>query len=178
MSEKFKIGFDKIGLILLVGSIFAFLSTLLSGYWLFAVFGIILTIKIFKRRSGNDISLLLLYILLGTISTIIYCFVSIIYVKIIFLALQAIFYSVVFPLSTSIALHENLQSSGTIFGITLSSGIAASIVYQPLIGYISQYFGKNNIVYVIAITAVFGFISVIILFKLLNNKYNTKFIIN
>jgi fucose permease len=146
----------------------SFGSIILSFFWFFSVIGLILMNKIIIRI--NETIILFLFVLIGTFSTVIYCFVPQIYVKIVFLMLQAIFYSGVYPLTVSMAVNENPKATGTILGISLAAAFAGPIILQPIIGFLAQYYGKEYIVYVVLVCAIVGFIFTSVLFKLLNNR--------
>jgi MFS family permease len=112
---------------------------------------------------------------MGVISTIVYCLVPVIYVKVVFLIFQAVFYSSLFPLLNAVAVHENVEASGTVLGTTISVSIVGLIVFQPLTGYLMEWFGKNGINYLLLGVAVIVFAAIFILFKLVSTKYKTRF---
>lgn len=53
--------------------------------------------------------------------------------------LQTIFFAALFPLLLSVVVHEDPGHTGTITGYTISSSITGSLIFQPLIGYITIY---------------------------------------
>lgn len=150
-------------------------SVILSFFWAFSALGLFLNMKIAEKGKGNDVSLLFACMILGTLSTFIYSFVPIIYVKIIFLMFQAVFYSLIFPLSLSIAVGEDMKKTGEIIGVSMSSGGVASIIFQPFMGYMIEYFGKASIAYILVVTSMLELIMVLALFKLVQNKYRIRF---
>jgi len=146
-------------------------SVLLSFYWVFSALGVFFTGKLIAR--SNEISLLVVGSIIGAASTILYTFVPIVYLKIVFLLLLAFCYASFFPLLTALAVHENPDASGSVLGIIISAAITGSVIFQPLIGYLVQYFGKAMVNYTIFIAALIEIPVVIVLFKLLNKKYGT-----
>ncbi|MCL5072346.1 MAG: MFS transporter [Actinobacteria bacterium] len=150
----------------------SFGSVLLSFFWIFSALGVFLAGKLIKR--SNEISLVIIGSILGAASISLYTFLPIVYLKIVFLMLIAFCYASFFPLLTALAVHENPDASGSILGIIISAAIAGTIIFQPLIGYMAQYFGKDTINYVIFIAALIEIPVVAVLFRLLNKKYNTR----
>ena len=152
-----------------------FSSVILSFFWVFSALGVFLNMKIIEMGKGNDISYLLFCVLLGVLSTLIYSVITFIYLKIIFLMLQALFYSAVSPLILSIAVYENPEFGGTIIGTNIAIASAGSLIFQPILGYIIQYFNKSSMGYFLIVTSVIELILVFILFVLIKKKYKIKF---
>ena len=150
----------------------SFGSVLLSFFWVFSALGVFFAGKLITR--SNEISLLVVGSIVGAASTVLYTFLPLVYLKIVFLMLLAFCYASFFPLLIALAVHENPGASGSILGTIISAAITGTIIFQPLIGYMAQYFGKATINYVIFIAAVIEIPVVIVLFKLLNKKYNTR----
>ncbi|MCL4417687.1 MAG: MFS transporter, partial [Actinobacteria bacterium] len=148
-------------------------SALLSFFWIFSAIGVFLAGKLIKR--SNEISLIAIGSIAGAASIIFYTFLPILYLKIAFLMLIAFFYASFFPLLTALAVHEDPDTSGSILGTILSAAIMGTIVFQPLIGYMAQYFSKSAINYVLFTAAIIEIPIVMVLFRLLNKKYNTRF---
>jgi len=107
----------------------------------------------------------------GIICLAVFSFTPFVYVKIVALSLQAIFFAAIFPLSNAIAAKRDSKNSGTILGFTIAFAFAGSIVFQPLYGYITEYFGKEYIVFVTLAGALVGFVFVSILFKILKKEH-------
>lgn len=141
----------------------SFGSLILSVFWAFNALGVFITGKIVQRT--NDTVLLLVCSGVGCISAVIYSLIPVIYIKIIFLIIQAIFYSSLFPLLNAVAVHEDAKKSGTILGVTLSICIIGLIVFQPLSGYVMEYFGRQGINYLLISTASANLAAVYILFR-------------
>lgn len=139
-------------------------SAILSLFWIFNTLGVFITSKVISKI--NEISLLIFCSLAGFIVIVIYCFVTIIYLKIILLIFIAIFYSSFFPLLNSLAVNENSGLSGTILGITISVSTIGTIVYQPISGYTMEYSGIQGINYLLIATSMVVFIIVLILYNL------------
>jgi len=150
----------------------AYSSAILSLYWLFSIIGMIITTAIIKKYREVDI--LFYSCAAGIICLIVFSFASFIYIKIVALALQAIFFAAIFPLANAIAANRNSKDSGTILGFTIAFAFAGSIVFQPLYGYITEYFGKENIVYVTIAGSLIGFVFVSVLFKIMNKKHRRR----
>lgn len=148
----------------------SFGSVLLSFYWASSAIGVFLTGKFISR--SNEISLLVIGSIVGAACVVLYTFLPVAYLKIAFLMLLAFCYASFFPLLTALAVHENPDASGSILGIIISASIVGTVVFQPLIGYMVQYFGKATINYTIFIAALIEIPVMIVLFKLLNKKYN------
>ena len=142
----------------------AYGSAILSLYWLFSFIGLIITTKIVVKYKEIDI---LFYSFLGGIIFLaIFSFIPFIYIKIAALALTAFCFAPILPLTTGIAVKRNLKNSGTIFGFTIAFAFAGTIVFQPLYGYITEYFGEKYIAYISLIGVLIGFIFAVILFKI------------
>jgi fucose permease len=124
----------------------AYGSAILSMFWLFSIIGMIITIRIVPRFG--EISILFYGTLMGTICLSLFSFIPNIYVKIVLLAVQAIFLSAVFPLTTALTAQRDQENSGTILGFVIALAFAGSIVFQPVFGYVAEYFGKNYIIFV------------------------------
>ena len=82
-------------------------------------------------------------------------------------------FSAIFPLAITIAAKRDTKNSGTILGFTIAFAFAGSIVFQPLYGYIAEYFGKEHIVHVTLGGVLIGFVFVSILFRILK-KFNSR----
>ena len=143
-------------------------SMILSFYWMLSVFGLLIARKILDRT--NEITLLFFGCLLGTICITVFSFIPVLYIKIIFLMFQAIFFSIIFSLSTSISASENPSSVGTILGFNIAFAFAGPIVFQPILGYVAEYIGKDYIMYVVFTGTVLGLILAFILYRILNTR--------
>ncbi|MBM3706147.1 MAG: MFS transporter [Actinobacteria bacterium] len=141
----------------------SFGSIILSAFWAFNALGVFVTGKIIHRT--DEINLLLVCSGTGCLSAIIYSLVPVITVKIIFLIIQAIFYASIFPLLNAVSVHEDVKKSGTILGLTLSVCIVGLIVFQPLSGFIMEYYGRQGINYLLISTALANFTALLLLFK-------------
>jgi fucose permease len=146
----------------------AYSSAILSLYWFFSIIGMVITIRIISKF--REITILFYGCLLGTICLSIFSFIPNIYWKIAILAMQAIFLSGIFPLTTAISAQRNQENSGTILGFTIAFAFAGSIVFQPVYGYVAEYFGKNYIAYIALGGALIGLIFTFILFRILQKN--------
>ncbi len=149
----------------------AYGSAILSIYWLFSIIGILITTKIVSKYKEVDV---LFYSCLGGIIFLaVFSFTPFIYIKIAALALQAICFAAIFPLTNAIAAKRDPKNSGTILGFTIAFAFAGSIIFQPIYGYVTEYFGKEYIVYITLGGALIGFIFLSILFSIMK-KENTR----
>jgi len=149
----------------------AYGSAILSIYWLFSVIGMLITIKVVSKYKEVDV---LFYSCLGgIIFLVVFSFIPFIYIKIAALAIQAIFFAAIFPLTNTIAAKRDPKNSGTILGFTIAFTFAGSIVFQPIYGYVTEYFGKEYITYIALGGALIGFIFLSILFSIIK-KENTR----
>ena len=146
----------------------AYGSVILSIYWLFSIIGILITTKIVSKYKEVDV---LFYGCLGGIIFLaVFSFTPFIYIKIAALALQAICFAPIFSLATAIAAKRNPRNSGTVLGFTIAFAFAGSIVLQPIYGYVTEYFGKEYIVYISLGGALIGFIFVALLFRIIKRE--------
>jgi len=143
-------------------------STILSLYWLFSIIGIVITARIVAKYK--EINILFYSCLAGIICLAVFSFTAFIYVKIAALALQAIFFAAIFSLTTAISANRDSKNSGTILGFTIAFAFAGSIVFQPIYGYITEYFGKEYIVYITLAGALIGFVFVSVLFRIIKKE--------
>ena len=146
----------------------AYSSAILSLYWFFSIIGMIIAIRIVSKF--REITILFYGCLAGTICLSIFSFIPNIYVKISILAIQAIFFSGIFPLTTSISAQRNQENSGTILGFIIAFAFAGSIVFQPIYGYAAEYFGKNYIAFIALGGALIGLIFTFILFRIIQKN--------
>ena len=143
-------------------------SAILSIYWLFSIIGLIITNKLLKKFS--EIKILTLGYIIGVFCLLIVSLTPIIYIKIIFLALQALFLSSIFPLAKSIPVEEAPAAAGTIIGLILAIQGFGMMIFQPILGYIAEHIGKNYTIYAVLIGLVLGLTCNIILFSLLKKR--------
>jgi len=148
-------------------------SLILSGFWAFNAFGVIIAGKLLLKT--NETSLLLLFSIFGAVSSVLYSAIPLIYIKIVFLVMQAILYSGFFPLLNAIAVKEDPDLSGSILGITISVSVLSQIIFQPLTGFILQNSGLNGINILLVVCAAALFISTFSLFKVSSKKHGICF---
>jgi fucose permease len=148
----------------------AYGSIILSVYWLFSICGMVITTKIVSKFQ--EIHILFYGCLAGTTCMLVFSSALNIYIKISALALQAVFLAGIFPLSTSIAAKRDPKNSGTILGFTIASAFAGSVVFQPINGYVTEYFGKGYIAFIASAGAVMGLILVSVLFWVIRKEQN------
>ncbi|MCG2788955.1 MAG: MFS transporter [Actinomycetia bacterium] len=148
----------------------AYGSAILSLYWFFSIIGMIITTRIISRV--REITILLSGCLVGTICLFIFCFIPNIYLKIVILSMQAVFFAGIFPLTTSISAKRDKENSGTILGFTIAFAFAGSIIFQPIYGYIAEYLGKNYIAYLALGGSIIGLVFTIILFRIIRKKHS------
>ena len=146
----------------------AYGSAILSLYWLFSIIGMVVTTRLLKRFK--EINILFYSCLAGIAFLAIFGFSSFIYIKIAALALQAVCFAAVFPLTTAISANRDPENSGTILGFTIAFAFAGSLVFQPIYGYVTEYLGKGYIAYIALGGTIVGFIFVSILFRIIRRK--------
>ena len=146
----------------------AYGSAILSVYWLFSIIGILITTKIVSKYKEVDI--LFYSCLIGIIFLAVFSFTPFIYIKIAALALQAMFFTAIFPLTNAIAAKRYPKNSGTVLGFTIAFAFAGSIVFQPIYGYVTEYFGKEYIAYIALAGTLIGFIFLSILFSIMKKE--------
>lgn len=149
-------------------------SAFLSFYWIFSILGLLIINKLLKK--AKEITLLFWGCLIGTLCLTAFGLIQNIYIKIIFLSIQALFFSGIFPLTTSLSAQEGSKDTGTILGFNIAFAFSGSIVFQPVFGYIAEYYGKNYTVFVALTGAIIGLIFTIILFKILKSRYRAKIV--
>lgn len=143
-------------------------SVYLSVYWFFSVAGLLTINQLIKRLK--EINILIWGCCIGTLCLLLFSLVPNIYLKILFLSLQAIAVSGFFSLTTSIAVQEEPENSGTVLGFTIASSFSGSIAFQPVFGYVAEYFGEEMTVFIALAGVALGLIMVIILFKIIKKN--------
>jgi len=150
-------------------------SLVLSLYWVLLASGLFLTQKIIKKT--NEITIILLGSIFGTITILIFGLVNILPVKLIFLAMNGFFISGISSMAMSIAVSQNPRRSGSIAGFIIAAYLIGEVLFQPILGIFAEYLGKKFIVYVIiagfAITTILSFM----LFIVLRNRNKAGLII-
>ena len=150
----------------------AYGSAILSLYWFFSILGIVIASRLLTRVK--EITILFFGCLIGTLCLCIFSFIPNVFAKITVLTIQSIFFAGIFPLTTAISAQRDPENSGTILGFIIALAFAGSIVFQPIYGYVAEYFGKNYIVYVALAGALIGLVFTFILFRIFhqNNSDN------
>lgn len=147
-------------------------SLILSLYWATSTIGLLLTHKFLKKT--NEITLLLVGCILCVICITLFNFVLTIYMKIIFLIIQSISVSGFISLTKSIAVQENKKFTGIIVGFIMSMAVAGSMTFLPILGYVIEYVGEKYIIYIFSLSWTITLSLIIILYKLINKKYEIK----
>jgi len=150
----------------------AYGSAILSAYWLFSIIGMIVTTRLIAKY--REMNILFYSCLAGIICLAVFSFTPFVYIKIAALASQAIFFAAIFPLTNAISANRDPKNSGTILGFTIAFAFAGSIVFQPLYGYITEYFGKEYIAYITLGGTLVGFVFVSILFWILKKEHRRR----
>jgi len=143
-------------------------SFLLSFYWLFATIGLYAMGRLAKRIK--ETKLLLWGYIIGIISLLIFALCPILYIKIIFLIIIAISFSGVYPLVVAISAQIDSKNTGTILGFVIAIAFSGSIVFQPIFGYIAEYFGENLVIFVVIGGMIISLIFFISLLQALKRK--------
>jgi len=146
----------------------AYGSAILSVYWFFSIAGMMLTSRLVRRFS--EIGILFYSCLAGIIFLSLFSFMPFLYIKIAALALQAVCFAAIFPLTTAISANSDPENSGTILGFTIAFAFAGSIVFQPIYGYVTEYLGKGYISYIALGGSLTGFIFVAMLFRIMSRR--------
>ncbi len=147
-------------------------SIVLSGFWLFSSMGLYLGKKILPRT--NEITLLLIGSIAGALFLAAVSFLDMAILKIIFLLLHALFFSIIFTLGISITAYEGSNLKGTIIGFNIAIAISGGLLFRPLLGFVAEYVGKSYIIFLNLLGSLITVICVIILYIVLKHKYNTK----
>ncbi|MGM0365658.1 MAG: MFS transporter [Actinomycetota bacterium] len=150
----------------------SFGSLILSFYWAFSTLGLYLGIRLLPK--SNEITLLLVSAVAGTLFLTASSLLGAPWLKIAFLLLQGMFFSVVFALSISISAHEDNKMKGTIMGFNIASALLGGLVLQPILGLVAEYIGKQYTIFAVLAAAVLGAFSTAALFTALRKKYGTK----
>ena len=146
----------------------AYGSAILSLYWIFSIVGMLLTTRLVKRF--NEAGILFFSCLSGIFFLALFSFAPVMYIKIPALAIQAVSFAAVFPLTTSISANRDTKNSGTILGFTIAFAFAGSIVFQPIYGYVTEYLGKEYISYIALGGTMIGFIFVSLFFTIIRKE--------
>jgi len=144
----------------------AYGSAVLSLYWFFSSIGLIIISRIISRF--REITILFFGCLAGTACLFIFSSVHNVYIKIVALIIQAILFVGIFPLVTAILVKRKFEKSGTILGFNLAFSFAGSMVFQPLFGYVAEYFGENYIPFIALTGTLIGLIFAGLLFRIIN----------
>ncbi len=147
-------------------------SMVLSFYWALSTLGLYAGMKLLPQ--SNEITLLLASAAAGTLFLAASAFLGPTWIKIMFLLLQGMFFSVIFALSISVSAYENNKMKGTIMGINISSALLGGVMFQPILGFIAQYAGKQYTIFAILAAAVLGTICALALFYILYKRDGTK----
>lgn len=143
----------------------SFSSWVLSLYWFFSIIGMLITTRLVNRF--REVVILFYSCLAGIMFLAIFTFTPVVYIKIAALALQAVCFASIFPLTTAISANRDPDHSGTILGFTIAFAFAGSIIFQPIYGYVTEYLGKEYISYIALGGTVIGFVFVSLLFRIL-----------
>jgi MFS transporter, FHS family, glucose/mannose:H+ symporter len=149
-------------------------SLFLSFYWIALAFGLFLAKKILKKT--NEITIILVGSLIGTICIVLFGFINIIFLKVIFLILNGFFISGISSLTISIAASSNPRRPGTIIGFLIAATYFVGIVIQPILGFTAQYIGKRYIFFIVLFCFLINLIFNFVLYWLLKKKNKTKII--
>ncbi len=149
-------------------------SIYLSVYWFFSVIGLLIITQLIKRVK--EINIVIWGCFIGALCLIIFSLAPNIYLKLLFLSLQSISASGIFPLTVSIAVQEKPKDGGTILGFVIAAAFSGTIIFQPIFGYVAEYKGEEATIFVALAGVALGLIAVIILFKILKKKeiFQTK----
>ena len=150
----------------------AYSSAVLSMYWLFSIIGMLIVKRIISKIK--EIAILAIGCLGCTLCLAIFSFIPNVYGKVVILPFMAIFFSVIFPLTSSITVQRNQKNSGTILGFTIGFAFAGSIVLQPVYGYVAEHFGKSYIAFIAFGGTLIGLVFTVIFFRIIKNRDDFK----
>ena len=143
-------------------------SSILSIYWLSSIAGLLIISHLLKKIS--EIKVVFFSYLLGLFCMVAVTFLQPVYLKIIFLGLQGVLLSGIFPLLKSIPVEEKPELFGTILGLVLTSGGMGIMVFQPILGYIAEHKGGGSIIYALLASLSIGFLFASILYILKSKR--------
>ena len=121
-------------------------SLSVSAFWFFMAIGI--WSSEFLSKKIHDVKIIFastVLVFISITSIILFNSLPVIFV---FTVLLGISLSPVFPLTASTAISQDPEISGTISGFTMSFPLAASIIFQPLVGYVSDIYGTGKSIFV------------------------------
>jgi MFS family permease len=133
----------------------------LSLYWLSITGGV--KLKQIAIKKFKDYQIMFLGCLLNAIFMLIITFSQNIIIKIIASILIGLFLGGFTALTTSFAIGQKPELSGFISGYILGMLSLGNMVFQPIIGYISERFGRGTGIYVQLIGSVLLFITAFII---------------
>ena len=145
-------------------------SAALSLFGIFSIVGMLITIRIISRV--REITILIWASLTATICISLFCLIPNIYLKMVMMAIQAVFMACFYPLIISISARRSKENSGTIIGFNIAFAFGGSIVFQPIYGYIAEYLGKSYMAYFALGGSIIGLVFTIILFSIIWNKHS------
>jgi len=122
-------------------------SIFLSLYWLASIAGLLVTLKISRKFSEKKI--FIISIMAGSLCSILVAFIGVIPVKVLFIFLQGLTLAAVMPLIKTISIKNRPGLAGTIVGFILMFQGIGILVFQPLIGFVADRFGKEYIIYMV-----------------------------
>lgn len=133
----------------------------LSLYWLSLMAGV--KLKQIAMNFLEEYKIILLGCLLSAIFMIIITFSGNIVIKVIASITIGLFLGGFTPLTTSLAINQKPELSGFISGYTLGMLSLGNMIFQPLIGYFSERFGKGSGIYIQLTGSLLLFITTVIL---------------
>ena len=143
-------------------------SLLLSLHWVFATLGLF-SMRILIKRI-RETKLLIWGYIIGIIGLFIFSLCPIFYIKIATLIILSISFSGVYPLINTISAQIDFKNTGSILGFVFAFTFAGSIVFQPIMGYVAEYFGENFIIFVVLGGIILRFVFLIYLLRLLKKE--------
>jgi len=146
----------------------SFSSILVSVYWIFTFLGLQIVSKALNYL--NEEKILFYGGIISVISLTCFSFISIIYVKILFLVMVGMSISGIYALCGAITIRANPKSAGTASGFSIGMGLVGGLIVQPVMGFVAQYLSKRYVPYVLIVLAVFGTILSSILLKISLNR--------
>ncbi|GAH23217.1 unnamed protein product, partial [marine sediment metagenome] len=133
----------------------------LSLYWLSLMAGV--KLKQIAMNFLEEYKIILLGCLLNAIFMIIITFSGNIVIKVIASIMMGLFLGGFTPLTTSLAISQKPELSGFISGYILGMLSLGNMIFQPLIGYFSERFGKGSGIYIQLTGSLLLFVTTVIL---------------
>ena len=150
-------------------------SLVLSLFWASLSLGLFVARKIIKKT--NEITIILIGNLMGTVGVFAFGIVNIVVIKIILLMLVGFFVSGICSLTLALSVSLRSDRAGSIVGFMVAGIYMSGLVFQPLLGFVAEHISEGFVIYIVLTGLVVSLILNFVLFRLLNKKQSTKLIL-